>query len=131
MFYLEPVAISRRVDLWHTKAALNQASITEAKLVFLEAQSCCEVQSILMGFSAFERLSFDSQIEREQAQMFSDSECRTKTDSFINRMTDIATQTKTTLEVEIDLLGDRNGEYDVVPLLRVCLIECACLSENS
>ena len=38
-------------------------------------------------------------------------------------MTDIATQTKSALEVEVDLLGDRNGENDVVPLLRVCSIE--------
>jgi len=63
MFDLEPVAISGGVDLRHSKAPLNKVSITETKLAFLEAQSCRKVQSILMRLSAFEWLSFDSQIE--------------------------------------------------------------------
>ena len=48
MFDLEPVAISSRVNLGHTYAPLDKVSITETKFVFLESQSCREVQSILM-----------------------------------------------------------------------------------
>ena len=54
--------------------------------------------------------------------MLADSEGRADPESFVDRMADVATDAQCTKNIEVDLLCNRNGDKDVVPLLSVRLV---------
>ena len=54
--------------------------------------------------------------------MLADSEGRADPESFVDRMADVATDAQCTKNIEVDLLCNRNGYKDVVPLLSVGLV---------
>ena len=62
--------------------------------------------------------------------MLADSERRADAESFVDRMADVATDAQCTKNIKVDLLCNRNGGKDVVPLLSVGLIWQKLLGVN-
>jgi predicted subunit of tRNA(5-methylaminomethyl-2-thiouridylate) methyltransferase len=91
--------------------------------VSFEAKESRNIKPILVYLSSLERLSFNAQVGRHYAEVLANPECRTKPDSFINWMTDVATEAQCAENIEIDLLRDRKRKYDVVPLLSIGLVD--------
>lgn len=123
MVHLKPVSIPRRIDPGPPKATLKQIPIAKTELLDIEPQRHRQRQSTLPRSAITHWLRADVQIVRCDLHVLSKPKREPRTDTLINRVTDIAAETKSPENVEIDILRHRHRYLHIRPELIVGLID--------
>jgi len=121
MLDLKPVAIAPRLQSRISEAPLELISIAQTKLTSHKSQRDRQSQPILENLAPAKWLHVNVQVVWRHSEILSPTESESNPNALVYRMTDVASQTQCTQEIEIKILRDWNGQLDVSPKLIVVL----------
>ena|SRR5215213_750427 len=123
MLDLQTIAIARRCYPRISNATLKQVPITQPELSGIKAQGYGQRQSTLPCSAVTNRLRPDVEIVRRNLHVLSEPERKAGADTLVNRMADVAPESKRAEHVKINVLRDRHSDLNVTPELIVSTID--------
>src|SRR6185369_1903986 len=123
MLDLQPVAVSGRRDPGISNSPLKHIPIAKPKLLDIKPQGHRQRQTTLPHSPVTNRLRRDVEIVRRDLQVLSKPEREPGADALVNRMADVATESKRPEHVEINIFRDWHCDLDITPELIVTSID--------
>lgn len=131
MFDLKTVSVSIRSKSRVPYAPLKLISIAQPEFLQVEPKSDRNRETIFPDSSARKRLHADVQVVGRNRQILTSPESESEADTFVYRMTDIASQSQRAQHIEIKFAGDRDRELNVGPELIVSAVQHLRRSTNA